>query len=230
MTPTQVQLTMFSRVNIGMLSLKMTIILVQIYTNLLYIDFIYFLFVTHLVRMRKFLMRIIQSKFWALFSDQFQIYDIMSNKGWKLRMVRGGASYFNKWNVCCGLTLVVLHTIAWPSLLVWILIDVGIAILLILSRILQLSKKTSTRVDIMIQGGFSGAMNETLNSRKHNGESGSIRSCSRRTKYSHEYSRYSPDEHRSITPLPTISAIRNRLSYRYNFVYSNSLRHFLVIL
>jgi len=156
----------------------------------------------------------------------------MSNEEWKFRMVRGIAGYLNKRNVCCGLTFIVLHTIAWPNLVVWILIDAGLVILLILSRILQFTKKTSTRVDIMNPGrvkngqrGFGSAMNETLSGC----ESSSIRSSSRRTKYSHEYSRCTPNEHRTITPLPTISAIRNRLSYRYNGVYSNILTHHIVI-
>lgn len=142
------------------------------------------------------------------------------NGEWKIRMVAVGSNFLNKRNICCGLTLVVLHAIAWPSLVLWILVDIGLLVLLISPRILQLIKKSSTRADIMIpgsakneRGGFSSAMTEALNGHKHN-EDSRIRSSSRRTKYNHEFSRCTPDERHTRTPLPTISAIRNRLSYR----------------
>ena len=130
---------------------------------------------------------------------------------------------FNRRNVCCGLTFVVLHAIAWPSFAVWILIDVGLLCLLILPRVLP-CMKTRTHVDIMIpgsvkneRGGFSSAMSEALNSHVHNSNSSRgarIRSSDRRTRYNHEFSRCTPDQRDNRTPLPTISAIRNRLSYR----------------
>ena len=135
-------------------------------------------------------------------------------------MLSVGTNFINTRNVCCGLILVILH--AWASLVVWILIDIGLVTLLILPRVLQLIRKTSTRVDVMIpgsakngQGGFSTAMADTLSNHKHgNNENTRIRSSSRRTKYNHDFSRYTPNDRNTITPLPTISAIRNRLSYR----------------
>lgn len=146
----------------------------------------------------------------------------MSSGGWKIQMIPAVSNFLNKRNVCCGLILVVLNAIAWPSLVVWILIDVGLVSLLIVPRIPQLVKKTSTRVNNMEpgsvrneRGGFSSAMSEALNSRPHNSQGSRIRpSSSRRTKYNHEFSRCTPDERDGRTPLPTISAIRNRLSYR----------------
>lgn len=166
-------------------------------------------------------MRIIDSKFLAPIFDQFQnnfIYDVK----WRMESPNG-SRFFNKWSVCFGLTLVVLNVIGWPSLIVWILVDIGLVTLLILPRILQLIKKTSTRADVVIpgsvksgRGGFSSAMDEAsrINTRHHTHNSEGSRARSS-TRYTHEFSRFTPDERDSRTPLPTISAIRNRLSYRY---------------
>ena len=138
-------------------------------------------------------------------------------------MVRDVPKIFNNRNVCCGLVYIVLHAIAWPSFVVWILIDIGLLFLLIIPWALRFIKKEPTRVDIMIpssvnrRGGFNSAMSETLNS--HVSEGSRIRSSSRRAKYDHEFSRYTPDQRDTRTPLPTISAIRNRLSYRYQHVF-----------
>ena len=136
-------------------------------------------------------------------------------------------NFFNKLNVCCGITFVVLHAISWPSFVVWILIDVGLLCFLILPRVLQFIRKTPTHVDAMIpgsvkygRGGFSSVTSEALSSQTCNTSEGSrIRSSSRRTKYNHEFSRCTPDRRDTRTPLPTISAIRNRLSYRYSHIF-----------
>ena len=133
----------------------------------------------------------------------------------------------NKRNVCCGVTFVLLHAIAWPSFVVWILIDVGLLSFLILPRVLRFIRKTPNRVDIMnpgsvnnSRGGFGSAMSEASNGHACNNSEGMrIRSSSRRTKYNHEFSRCTPDQRDTRTPFPTISAIRNRLSYRYNIVF-----------
>ena len=133
----------------------------------------------------------------------------------------------NKRNVCCGLTVVVLNVIAWPSFVLWILIDVGLLSFLILPRLLRFIRKTPNRVDIMnpggvknSRGGFGSVMSEASNGHTCNTSTGTrIRSSSRRTKYNHEFSRCTPDQRDTRTPLPTISAIRNRLSYRYNLVF-----------
>ena len=144
------------------------------------------------------------------------------------------SNFRNKRNLCCGVTLIVLNAIAWPSFLVWVLIDVGLAFVLIVPRVLQLTKKTS-RVDSTTsgdvkrgRGDFSSAMSEALNGHLRNSEgSRRIRPGSRHN-YNHDFSRCTPDERDTRTPLPTISAIRNRLSYRYGSVYSNILMHTLV--
>ena len=145
------------------------------------------------------------------------------------------SNFRNRRNLCCGVTLIILNAIAWPSFLVWILIDAALALVLIVPRVLQLTKKTSTRVDTTTsidvkhgRGDFSSAMSEALNGHLRNSEgSRRIHSGGRRN-YNHEFSRCTPDERDSRTPLPTISAIRNRLSYRYYSVYSNILMHTLV--
>lgn len=141
-------------------------------------------------------------------------------------MVPCGLIYLTKRTVLCfGVILVVLHAIAWPSFIAWILFDIGLITVLILPRVLQLIKRTPTRADITIHGsvksrggGFSSAiMTEALIKSRQHGNSGEhmTRSNSRRARYDHEYSRYTPDERHGRTPVPTISAIKNRLSYRY---------------
>ena len=155
----------------------------------------------------------------------------MSSGEWKIHMI---SNYLTKWNLCCGATLILLNAIAWPSLLVWILIDVGLAVVLIVPRVLQVTKKVSTRVDITIpgdvknrHGNFSSAMNE-VNGHLRNSEGSRRNRSSSRRRYDHEFSRCTPDERDTRTPLPTIAAIRNRLSYRYGRVYSYILMHILV--
>ena len=144
----------------------------------------------------------------------------------KIRMVPV-VPKFNRRNVCCGITFVVLHAIAWPSFVVWILIDVGLLSFLLLPRVLQFIRKRPNRVDIMNpgsvkngRGGFGSVMSEALNGHTCNTSEGRrIRSSSRRTRYDHEFSRCTPDQRDTRTPLPAISAIRNRLSYRYSSVF-----------
>ena len=138
---------------------------------------------------------------------------------WRIRLIRDVPKIFSKRNVCCGLAYIVLHTIAWPSFVVWILLDIGLFLLLIIPGTLRFINKEPTRANVMIpgsvngRGGFNSVMSETLNS--HVSEGRRTRSSSRRPKYDHEFSRYTPDQRDTRTPLPTISAIKNRLSYRY---------------
>lgn len=231
MTQTLAPLIISLGKNIGMLSLEMTIVPAQIFTNptsvvvlnaiLIILLIIYFLFVPTLYACVKFNAYNPLKIFTAYIRSNLRCQ--MENG--TIRMVPTVPVILNKRNVCCGVTFVLLHAIAWPSLVVWILIDVGLLLFLLLPRVLRFIRKTPT--DIMnpgsvknSRGGFGSAMSEPSNGRTCNTSEGMrIRSSSRRTKYDHEFSRYTPDYRDTRTPLPTISAIRNKLSYRYNIVF-----------
>ena len=129
-------------------------------------------------------------------------------------------SYVSKTSVSCGVTLIVLHVIAWPSLAVWIAVDAVLVALLILQ---QLTKKPPEPLIVMPvkgnnnkRGGFVDAMSELTRKKQSGGRGGtSTHSTSRQVKkYSHDYSRYTPDDRYIKTPRPSTAVVRNRLSYR----------------
>jgi len=152
------------------------------------------------------------------FSAWFSIFE-MSTKAWKTRLSQINSSYVSKASVSCGVTLIVLHVIAWPSLAVWIAIDAVLVALLILQ---QLTKKPPEPLKIVMQvqgnnnkrGGFVDAMSE-LTRKKQTGGRGGTNSTQRQVKkYNHDYSRYTPDDRYINTPRPATAVVRNRLSYR----------------
>ncbi|XP_065890005.1 uncharacterized protein [Dysidea avara] len=144
----------------------------------------------------------------------------MSTKAWKTRMCQISSSYVSKTSVSCGITLIVLHAIAWPSLAVWIALDVVLVALLILQ---QLTKKPPEPLKIVMpvkgnnnkRGGFVDAMAE-LTQKKQSGGRGRTRTHSKSRpvkKYSHDYSRCTPDDRYIKTPRLATAVVRNRLSY-----------------
>lgn len=161
----------------------------------------------------------------------FKFFSEMSTKAWKTRMSQIIPSYINKTSVTCGIILIVLHAIAWPSLAVWIAVDVLLIVLLIIQ---QLTKKPPEPLKIFMpakgnynkRDGFVDAMSELNQKKQSGGRSGkSTHTNSRQVKkYGHNYSRYTPDDRYIKTPRPATAVVRNRLSYRYILqLYSNNL-------